>query len=414
MLTHQDLVPLTPAQLSHDLEIPDLSDPADGPHAIQQLVAAAASALARGWQLDGGCQVRWCRGSRIVPAADNYDGLGYARTDVTREVRYSRYVDDERMLRSHSTALIPAALRQLASDPPADVLLVCPAMVYRRDSIDRLHTGTPHQLDLWRVGRRPLRASDLDKMISVVLAALVPGMPVQHLPRRHPYTCDGRQLDVWDGGEWVEVGECGLAHPDVLALAGIEGCSGLAMGLGLDRLLMLRKGIPDIRLLRSADPLVAAQMQDLTPYRTVSRHPAIRRDLSVAVDSDTDAETLGDQIRAALDGDADAVEDVHVLSSTDGADLPQAAIDRLGLQPGQQNLLLRVVLRKLDTTLTDAEANLLRDRIYQAVHRGTNQQWAARSACADPVREAIDVHRAAAQKADQGQPGIAGEIGRER
>jgi phenylalanyl-tRNA synthetase alpha chain len=67
---------------------------------------------------------------------------------------------------------------------------------------------------------------------------------------------------------WVEIGECGLAHPDVLASAGRNPreWTGLAMGLGLDRLLMLRKGMPDIRLLRSTDPRIAGQMQDLAPH----------------------------------------------------------------------------------------------------------------------------------------------------
>jgi phenylalanyl-tRNA synthetase alpha chain len=77
---------------------------------------------------------------------------------------------------------------------------------------------------------------------------------------------------------------------------------------------------------------------------------------------------------------------VTVLSSTDCADLPEAALARLGARPGQRNLLVRVVLRHLDRTLTDGEANALRDRIYAAIHQGTRHQWAAgRSAKAAPA-----------------------------
>ena len=61
------------------------------------------------------------------------------------------------------------------------------------------------------------------------------------------------------GGEWVELLECGLAHPAVLAAGGLAGHGGLAMGIGMDRAMMLRKGIGDIRLLRSGDPRVAGQ-----------------------------------------------------------------------------------------------------------------------------------------------------------
>jgi phenylalanyl-tRNA synthetase alpha chain len=50
--------------------------------------------------------------------------------------------------------------------------------------------------------------------------------------------------------------------------------------------------------------------------------------------------------------------------------------ERLGIVPGQKNVLLRVVLRDLERTLTDAEANALRDRIYAALHRGKVYEWA--------------------------------------
>jgi phenylalanyl-tRNA synthetase alpha chain len=372
-------VPLSAGQLRRDLAIPDLSDPADGPHAIQLIANVAVSALKAAWNRDGAdCEVRWCRGPRIVPIADNYDRLRYDPADVTRAVRYTRYVDEERMLRSHATAIVPSALRQLAGEqnPPADVLLACPGIAYRRDAIDWQHTGTPQQLDLWRISTRELTGHDLDEMIAVLVNALVPSLPYRQEPRAHPYTTGGRQVDVRRDDVWVEIAECGLAHPDVLAGAGLRGYTGLALGMGLDRLLMLHKQIPDIRLLRSADPRIASQMADLVPYRPVSSRPPMRRDLSIAVDTEEDDETLGDQVREALGPDAEAVEDVTILASTPCADLPPAALARLGARPEQRNLLVRVVLRRLDRTLTDAEANDLRDRIYARLHRGTAGQWA--------------------------------------
>jgi phenylalanyl-tRNA synthetase alpha chain len=363
---------LTAAQLARDLALTDLTDPSDGPHAIQLLVETAVTALTSAW----GCEARWCRGPRIVPIADNYDDLGYQPEAVTRAARYTRYVDGRRMLRSHSTAMVPPALRRLAAGPPDDVLLVCPGIVYRRDAIDRQHSATPHQLDLWRVSARPLGDDAMDEMITVLLDALAPARRSRQQPRQHPYTSGGRQVDVAHDGGWMEVWECGLADPGVLARAGLPSRGGLALGMGLDRLLMLRKGIPDIRLLRSDDPRVASQMRDLGRYRPVSAMPAVRRDLSVAVGPDEDDETLGDRIRDALGADADCVEDVAILSSTAREDLPEAAAARLGARPGHRNLLVRVVLRPLERSLTDDEANSLRDRIYAAIHQGTRHQWA--------------------------------------
>jgi phenylalanyl-tRNA synthetase alpha chain len=363
---------LDPVQLRRDLGMRDLSDPAEGPHAIQILIGQAVEGLARAWN----CEVRWCRGPRIVPVADNYDRLGYPAEAISRDARYTRYVDAGHLLRSHSSAMIPPALRRLARQPGDDVLLACPGMVYRRDAIDWQHTGTPHQLDLWRITRRAMRGTDLDQMIAVLHGALAPGLPHRQQPRTHPYTRHGRQVDIRHDGRWVEVWECGLAHPGVLAAAGLAGHSGLALGMGLDRLLMLVKHIPDLRLLRSGDPRISRQMHDLARYRRTSPMPAIARGLSVAVRQDDDEETLGDRVRDALGADASCVEEVRVLSATGYQQLPASAISRLGAKPGQKNLLVRVVLRDLDKTLTNQAANALRDRIYRALHQGTEYQWA--------------------------------------
>jgi phenylalanyl-tRNA synthetase alpha chain len=363
---------LSPEQLQRDLGMRDLCDPAEGRHAIQLLIGRAVEGLCHAW----GCEVRWCRGPRIVPVADNYDRLGYAAEAVTRESRYTRYVDAGRMLRSHSSAMVAPALRRLAGEPGDDVLLACPGIVYRRDAIDWQHTGSPHQLDLWRITRRAMSGTDMDKMIAVLLEALTPGLPHRQQARTHPYTLHGRQVDVLQDSRWVEVWECGLAHPAVLAAAGLPGRSGLALGMGLDRVLMLAKRIPDIRLLRSGDPRIARQMLDLARYQQVSSMPPITRDLSIAVSDDENEETLGDRVRDTLGADACCVEEVRVLSATAYQQLPASAVGRLGARPGQKNLLLRVVLRDLDKTLTSQAANALRDRIYRALHQGTHYLWA--------------------------------------
>ncbi len=365
---------LSPDALRRALAVRDLTDPAQGPHALQRLVEAAAAALTAAW----GCPLMVHRASPIVSVADNYDRLGTPPDAAAREARHTRYVSADRLLRTQTSALIPPLLRSLASAPPADVLLACPGLVWRRDAIDRLHVGEPHQLDLWRLrsGAR-LGLTDLQEMIRLVCRALLPGRQVRASPAAHPYTRHGRQIDVLAGDAWVEVGECGLAAPDLLAREGMPpGVSGLAMGLGLDRILMLRKGLDDIRLLRSRDPRVAAQMLDLDPWRPVSRQPAMRRDLSLAVEAGTTAEELGDRVREALGERASSVESVEVVSAVPAEALPPAARRRLGIRPGQENVLLRLVVRDLDRTLTSAEANQVRDRVYATLHRGDAWEWA--------------------------------------
>lgn len=373
--------PLTPDAVRAALRIRDLTDPAAGPHAVQRVVDVLETALADRWHLP----VWRDPGPRIVSEADNYDRLGYSPDAVTRDRRYTRYVGDGLMLRSHLTARVPALLRRLAaSGGPSEVILSAPGICYRRDVIDRTHVGEPHQIDLWRirVGGEPLGVLDLMEMIDLVVAAVLPRRRWTARPTVHPYTLRGREIDVRGpgpdgGGPAVEIGECGLAHPDLLRGSGLPvGTTGLAMGLGLDRLTMLAKGMGDIRLLRSEDPRVAAQLVDLAPYRPVSTMPAARRDISVAVRRELDAELLGDRVRAALGADAGLVEEVTVVSETAYADLPEPARARIGMGPEHRNVVLRLLLGDPARTLTSAEANRLRDRVYAALHDGSVSEWA--------------------------------------
>jgi hypothetical protein len=92
--------------LARALALRDLTDPAEGGHAVQHVVAAIENAVTRA------CPVPLWHdpGPRVVSVADNYDRLRYDREAVTRDRRYSRYVGPGRMLRSHTTARIPALL----------------------------------------------------------------------------------------------------------------------------------------------------------------------------------------------------------------------------------------------------------------------------------------------------------------
>jgi phenylalanyl-tRNA synthetase alpha chain len=341
---------------------------------MQLLVDAAVRALAEEWS----CPVVVERASPIVTVADNYDRLLYPPGGAARDARYTRYLSGGTLLRTQTSAMIPPLLRRLAAEPPEDVLLACPGLVWRRDRIDRLHVGAPHQLDLWRLRRgAPLSGPELDGMIRRVVAAVAPGRELRTVRTVHPYTAGGLEVHVRAGDEWVEIGECGVAHPRLLRDAGLPlEYSGLAMGLGLDRLLMLAKGIDDIRLIRSEDPRVAGQLLDLAPYRPVSRHPPVRRDLSLAVGERLGSEELGDRVREALGPRAADVESIELLSETWPAALGAAARERLGLRAGQKNALVRITLRAVERTLTDGEANRLRDEVYAALHEGTRADWA--------------------------------------
>ncbi|MDR6867407.1 phenylalanyl-tRNA synthetase alpha chain [Microbacterium resistens] len=324
-------------------------------------------------QSEWGSTVRTVRGTAIVPVRDNYDRLGYSTTDVTRARRYTRYLSSTVMLRSHMSADLPAALEEYADAESVDELLVAPGLVYRRDVVDRTHVGEPHQVDLWRIRSTPLTSDDdLLKMIERLVETVLPGAEWRATESLHSYTVGGRQVDVLHDGRWLELAECGRIHPDVLRGSGLdpERWSGLALGMGLERALMLCKGIPDIRYIRAQDPRIAMQMLTLDPWRQVSRLPMTRRDISIVLGAEEDEETLGDRVRAALGEDADVIESVEVLARTPHERLPAAARARMGTTPGQVNVLLRLSIRPIDRTLGSDEANEIRNAVYRAVHEG--------------------------------------------
>lgn len=369
---------ITQEQLDRALRLRDLTDPRAGAHAMQAIVSGILEAVEAAW----GCPVHTYRASPIVTVRHHYEVLGYPADAPAREARYTRYVDDGRLLRAHTSAMVPAALRRHAGPPGgAELAVACPGLVYRRDVVDRLHVGEPHQLDVWRVRRdAPLEDADLEQMIGLVVESVLPNARHRALPASHPYTRHGREVEVETPDGWVELLECGLAAGHVLAAGGLapDRWTGLALGIGLDRALMLRKGVGDIRLLRATDPRIARQMLTLDRYRPVSSMPPTVRDLSIAVAGDATAEDVGDRVRDGLPADMlAAVEEVIVLAETPAAELPPQAIARIGLGPEQKNMLVRLVLRHPARTLTAEESNRIRDRVYARLHCGGAHQWAS-------------------------------------
>ena len=118
-------------------------------------------------------------------------------------------------------------------------------------------------------------------------------------------------------------------------------------------------------------------MLDLDPYQEVSAMPAVKRDLSLVLGEDMDAEAIGDQVREALGEQSKLIEDLEILAESSYSELPTHVQIRLGMEQDQKNVLLRVVLKALDRTLTDEACNELRDRVYASLHQGKNWEWAS-------------------------------------
>lgn len=315
--------------------------------------------------------------SPIVKIEDNYDELLIPKDNISRSSRYSHYVDKKNMLRTHTSAGMPSLINKLAKENSwKDMIIMLPGLVYRRDVTDKLHLGVCHQLDIWRVVEGisgGVNKNDLLNIIRGIIKLEAPSWKEKIVDMPHPYTKEGVEVNVVKRGREIEILEAGLINDQILTNVGLDPgkCSGWAMGMGLDRLVMTRKNIPDIRYIRSDNPRIAEQMKDLELYKEVSNKPSIRRDMSYCVPGDYVEEDINEDIRDALEEDADIIESIEVINDMSYEELPKVARRRLGCSRDQKNVLVRITLRHLSKTLTKTEANKLYDLIYKRVNYGS-------------------------------------------
>ena len=96
---------LSAEALRRALNLRDLTDPARGPHGLQLLVRQATEVLSDAW----GAELRVRRELPLVSVEDNYDALSYPKDAIARDARYTRYVSERVVLRTHTTAMLPGA-----------------------------------------------------------------------------------------------------------------------------------------------------------------------------------------------------------------------------------------------------------------------------------------------------------------
>lgn len=342
----------------------------DNQHAIGILVRDIYSTLEKHYRISPEIQ----RGNRVVSIEDNYYALGYSQSETTLSNVYTRYINDSTLLRTQMSSTIPNLLKNYShSHCEKEVLWMCPGIVYRRDVRDKTHVSEPHQLDIWYLQKKLCVREDLLDLVSLII-----GIIEKHTQQKikwrynettHHYTDNGIEVEIYYQNRWLEILECGLIGRKLLSNYHLEGYSGLALGLGLERLVMLIKDIDDIRILLSQDEKILMQLKDLKKYKKVSNQPATKRDLSLAVRQELTIEALTENILSKVE-DTD-IEEIILLSETSYQDLPLVARERLGIKKGQKNMLIRIILRNLTQTISSEKANNLYTTIYEMNHQGS-------------------------------------------
>ena len=361
---------MSPERLAASLSTHDLTDSRKGRHAVNIVVEKLISALKTTY---GDIIANEYRTDPCVTVTENFDDLLFPADNAGRSSRYTRYVTQDIVLRTHTSAAIPKWLHEVNWETVNDILVPIPGICYRRDVVDRTHCGEPHQMDLWRIkrGNPRLERRELINLIETVLNCMIPGCQYRANEVLHPYTINGLEVEIKVDDEWLELLACGEAQPVILRNAGLEPqhYSGLAMGMGLDRLVMLVKKIDDIRVFRSTDARVKKQMTNLDPYVPVSDQPATRRVLSYSASLEKTEEDICETIRDALGADTRYLEDVHV-EEISYHDLEKRARDNLGILPHQKNVVATLTLRSLEGSLPKKTVNAWMQKIYPLLNEG--------------------------------------------
>lgn len=364
------LQPISKTSLERYLSISDLTE--DKKHVIGMLYERILEYMR---DCHPNSKVMVVRSNPIVSVEDNYDNLLIPKDNISRSSTYTQYIDENRILRTHTSAHIPKVLKELAMRRDwNDVVILIPGLAYRRDVTDKTHLGEIHMLEMWRVSKaRKIRKRDLLDAMKGLGDVAAPGWSLRIVNSPHPYTEQGIEMNAVRGNRDIEIGEAGLINDQILKNAGLDPrvYSGWASGMGLDRLVMTLKGIPDVRYLRSANPAIAKQMHGLDPYREVSSQPAIRRDLSYSVPKQYVEEDIHQEIRDAMGDQVGILESVEILNETPRQDLPSLIRERLGISSSQKNILVRISLRHLERTLTKKQANGVYEEIYSKVNHGS-------------------------------------------
>jgi phenylalanyl-tRNA synthetase alpha chain len=173
------------------------------------------------------------------------------------------WLTDGNLLRTHTSPVQVRGMERLG--PP--LRMIAPGRVFRNEEVDASHEHTFYQVEGMMVDRNVSVANMIYFMKTLLSAIFRREATVRLRPGYFPFVEPGFELDIQClicGGAgcavckhsgWVELMPCGLVHPNVLSMSGIDPgqWGGFAFGLGLTRLAMMRYAIDDIRLFSSGD-----------------------------------------------------------------------------------------------------------------------------------------------------------------
>lgn len=238
---------------SIDITLPSLQQSIGSMHPIEQIIEDFEDLfISMGYDI--------VEGPEVESVKYNFDMLNEAITHPARSAQDTFYVDETTVLRTHTS---PVQVRtMLANTNKTPIRIACPGKVYRRDTDDATHSHQFTQLEVLVVDKG-VTIANLKHTLEITMRHVFgQEREIRFRPNNFPFTEPSYEVDVTcfncngdpscsicKGTGWIELLGSGMVHPNVLRMSGYDPneYSGFAFGVGIERIVMLKYGISDIR-----------------------------------------------------------------------------------------------------------------------------------------------------------------------
>jgi len=202
-------------------------------------------------------------GPEVETVYNNFDALNAGPNHPARDITDTFYITDDVLLRTQTSCV---QVRTLQTQQPP-IRVVAPGRCFRCDTPDATHSPMFHQIEGLVVDEGITMADLKGVLDSFAKQMFGSSIKTNFRPHHFPFTepsaemdvscfkCGGKGCNVCKGSGWIEILGCGMVHPNVLKVGGIdtEKYTGFAFGMGVERIAMLKYEVDDIRLLYEND-----------------------------------------------------------------------------------------------------------------------------------------------------------------
>lgn len=211
-------------------------------------------------------------GPDIETKFNNFTALNTAPHHPSMDPSDTFWFDAETVLRTQTS---PVQIRTMVENPPP-VRIINPGRCYRRDTTDATHSANFHQIEGLYVDTKPVSLADLKSTLAYFAREMMgPEIGVRFRPHFFPFTepsvevdftchvCKGKGCRVCKNSGWIEIAGAGMVDPRVYEHVGYDPSKvyGYAFGMGVERIAMIKYGIPDIRFLYENDIRFLSQLR---------------------------------------------------------------------------------------------------------------------------------------------------------